>query len=691
MNFLTVLKFKKKSYIGTTKTLKIIFIMKIKILPLMGFLMLVQSALNAQIAYNQKIDSLINQVFSADSISLYVQELSGEIATVIGGAPYTIQSRHANQPGNLKAAQYILEKFKSFGLPARYMNYSSTGKNVIAIKTGNKYPQKQYIVCGHYDAMPSGTTNYGADDNASGTVGVIEAARVLANFPTEYSILFIAFDEEELGLIGSYAYADSAAINNQQIQGVINLDMIAWDSNNDNKLSVVTNNASVPLADDFINACNVYVPQLDPIKEIDLTANSDHAPFWPKGYQAFLSIEYLDDFNTHYHTLQDRFSTLNLPYFQKMTKAAIATLTALSTESKISIQHTPLASGMFTSVRQAKFLVNCPKTIATGTNAPKLYYRVNAGTYQTINSANINNDTLVFDIPAHGAGTKIDYYFAVQDSAATIMATLPAGGSGFNVPGNIPPANPYLYIIADILSNDLCQSPNLFIPDKVIVKDSILYTDTSVVNTIKVKVNITHPYVSDLQASLISPIGTEVVLFDGVGGNGDNFVNTIFDDNASTAITNGTAPFTGTFRPNGQLANFIGTPTEGQWKIKLYDKYNTDQGTLTNWCIMMTYPNPNAGVNIHNIEVVDFSVYPNPVSNTATIKFYTTTKTDVNVELLDIAGRKINETGSQVFFTGQHQMLWDLSNTEQGVYVARITYKQGNTTHAENIKLIIKH
>ncbi|HRE11119.1 MAG TPA: M28 family peptidase, partial [Ignavibacteria bacterium] len=110
------------------------------------------------------------------------------------------------------------------------------GQNVLATKIGSKYPNQYYIICGHYDNMPSGSLAPGADDNASGTCAVMEAARLLAPFTFDYTLIFVAFDEEEQGLIGSHAYADSSYNRGDSIKGVLNFDMIAWDSNNDYKL-----------------------------------------------------------------------------------------------------------------------------------------------------------------------------------------------------------------------------------------------------------------------------------------------------------------------------------------------------------------------------------------------------------------------------------------------------------------------
>lgn len=79
----------------------------------------------------------------------------------------------------------------------------------------------------------------------------------------------------------------------------------------------------------------------------------------------------------------------------------------------------------------------------------------------------------------------------------------------------------------------------------------------SVVDTnygvLSVCININHPYVSDLEVALISPDGTQVMLTYANGGDGDNYTNTCFNDRADQSIAQGSAPFTGTFRPNEVL------------------------------------------------------------------------------------------------------------------------------------------
>ncbi len=106
---------------------------------------------------------------------------------------------------------------------------------------------------------------------------------------------------------------------------------------------------------------------------------------------------------------------------------------------------------------------------------------------------------------------------------------------------------------------------------------------------VNVTVNISHSYNDDLAVFLVAPDGTRVELFSGVGGGSDNFTNTVLDDQAGTAITSGSAPFTGTFSPEGSLATLNGKAPNGTWKLEITDNYlSADGGTLNSWSLAIT-------------------------------------------------------------------------------------------------------
>jgi Zn-dependent M28 family amino/carboxypeptidase len=101
----------------------------------------------------------------------------------------------------------------------------------MAIKKGSKYPNRYIIMSGDIDSRISDPLNGtddspGANDNASGMAGVIEAARVLSKYEFESSIIFVGLSGEEQGLFGGKIMAQQAKKNEWDIIGILNNDMI---------------------------------------------------------------------------------------------------------------------------------------------------------------------------------------------------------------------------------------------------------------------------------------------------------------------------------------------------------------------------------------------------------------------------------------------------------------------------------
>ena len=101
---------------------------------------------------------------------------------------------------------------------------------------------------------------------------------------------------------------------------------------------------------------------------------------------------------------------------------------------------------------------------------------------------------------------------------------------------------------------------------------------------VSVRLNLTHTYDGDLIVSLRSPSGNQINLSNRRGGSGDNFTNTIFSMSASTPIANGTAPFTGSYIPDGSFNSLTGN-VNGTWQLKVADVAATDTGRIRNWTL----------------------------------------------------------------------------------------------------------
>lgn len=112
------------------------------------------------------------------------------------------------------------------------------------------------------------------------------------------------------------------------------------------------------------------------------------------------------------------------------------------------------------------------------------------------------------------------------------------------------------------------------------------------ITDLDVTLDITHTYDADLRVTLIAPGGQRVELFNTVGSRSDNFTGTILDDEAATAITAGSAPFTGRYRPTGSLAALDGSVANGTWTLEVTDEFEFDTGTLNSWSITVATAEP---------------------------------------------------------------------------------------------------
>ena len=353
--------------------------MKKLVLTLVFSFLTLQGTLQSQTPIVQEI---INQA-NLDSLIFFVEELSGEVQTNINGAPYTIVSRHKNQPGNDIAADYIQQKLESYGLTVYNQSFSSSGRNVYGVQTGADFPNQKYIICAHYDDMPSGTTAPGADDNASGTAAVLEAARIISQYISEYTIIYALWDEEEQGLVGSNYYASLAAAAGDSILGVVNLDMIAWDSNSDNIADLHTRSVgtSLYLKDKMVEVNTLYNLGLNIHIKNPGSTYSDHASFWFNNFGAILLIEDGSDFNAFYHTTNDLVAHFNQPYFLKMSMASFGTLATLANVYQI----VPVELASFSaSVIQNRILLEWATASELNNNGFEIERSVDNNTFITI-------------------------------------------------------------------------------------------------------------------------------------------------------------------------------------------------------------------------------------------------------------------------------------------------------------------
>jgi len=118
---------------------------------------------------------------------------------------------------------------------------------------------------------------------------------------------------------------------------------------------------------------------------------------------------------------------------------------------------------------------------------------------------------------------------------------------------------------------DCCGNPLL---------QTIEVTDVGTLDDLNVTVNLNHTWDGDLDISIISPAGTEVFLATNLGSSGDDYIDTVFDDEAAASITTGSPPFTGSFQPEELLSDLDGESILGTWTLRILDEAGADTGTL---------------------------------------------------------------------------------------------------------------
>jgi Zn-dependent M28 family amino/carboxypeptidase len=254
-----------------------------------------------------------------------------------------------------RAAEYITGEFRSFGYEVGFQEYKIRNRifrNIIVTKTGSKRPGEVVILGAHYDSM----RNPGADDNASAIAGLLETARAFSGKTNGRTIKFIAFTNEEPPLfkgksMGSSIYAKAARKNEDDIKGVLILEMIGYFSDKPrsqrhpiglnffypkvgNFIGVVGNAKSKRLisytVSSFKAATSLPVERVVAPNIIIGIGMSDDWSFWKEGYPAVMITDTAYFRNPNYHKKSDTYDTLDYEKMAEVTKGVTAALKAIT-------------------------------------------------------------------------------------------------------------------------------------------------------------------------------------------------------------------------------------------------------------------------------------------------------------------------------------------------------------------------
>ncbi|MBK5214059.1 MAG: M28 family peptidase [Flavobacteriaceae bacterium] len=205
----------------------------------------------------------------------------------------TLVAFGVKEPGSSEieaAKNWIIARYQALGyttIETQPFNvYGQTTSNIIITKTGSVYPNTFLIIDGHYDTL----NGPGANDNGSGTVLILELARLLKDVDTDYSIKFIHFSGEEEGLVGSEYYVNHTVIpENLDIKLVLNIDEVGGVASMNNNTIVCERDESSPSSNNAASAqatqemANCFGLYSNLQTEISYAYASDYMPFENNG------------------------------------------------------------------------------------------------------------------------------------------------------------------------------------------------------------------------------------------------------------------------------------------------------------------------------------------------------------------------------------------------------------------------
>jgi hypothetical protein len=373
------------------------------------------SGAEALLATDPRITPLVAQVSQANLLAT-VTQLSSHF------------TRRADSTQVLQAKDWLVAQLSAIpGLTVTTQTFDGElGPNVIAEKTGAVHPERVVVLGAHYDSINlSGSTFTapGADDNASGSAGLLEAARVLAQGDYEHTLRLAWFCAEEFGLLGADAMAEALQDGNVPVVAMLNMDMIAHrDAGDAFDLDFATNNTDAALTQFCRDVTAAYVPTLPTVTGVLSAGSSDHAAFAAHGFPAAFYFEDLTQFSSVIHTSADALpsSPNDFVLARQITQSFVAAAATLASPVDLALAHAPLADTGNAGGPYA-LAVDAASLTAAGVASVEVRWRVNGGPEQAAPLlASAVPGTWVGALPglaAQGGQGEVSYWLLATDGA----------------------------------------------------------------------------------------------------------------------------------------------------------------------------------------------------------------------------------------------------------------------------------
>jgi len=286
---------------------------------------------NDSLSENERLTTRFNEEINADSLRSYVTWLQDI------GTRFALADNHRDVALRIKQRYSDLGfsdcRLDSFTISRSYKGilYQQWQYNVIAAIRGSENPDSICIIGAHYDDI-TGDDPFlvapGANDNAGGVAAALEIARVMKkyNYSPANTIEFIAFGAEELGLYGSFDYAEKARLNDLKIKLMLNNDMIAYQQSPDPaswSVNILDYETSRDLRKKAEWAAGKF-SNLSFYNDNTYNRQSDSYPFFVNGYKAIFFFS--GDVDPYYHTPDDTADKYNFEYSREIVKICCALL-----------------------------------------------------------------------------------------------------------------------------------------------------------------------------------------------------------------------------------------------------------------------------------------------------------------------------------------------------------------------------
>jgi hypothetical protein len=406
-----------------------------------------------------------------------------------------------------------------------------------------------------------------------------------------------------------------------------------------------------------------------------------------------------------------------------MIKGAVSSLVAFSNDYKMQFTHTPIPTTPSTAPRTATVVIKANQKIAKLTNGPRLYYKINSGSFNFVNATYNNLDTFKFIIPGQSYGTTVSYYIAAQDSLANFVCTYPAGGKGINPPGTIAPSTLFSYQV--IYLNYVCigngTTPSnypfstywedgrtniLLLASEIIAAGwsnsggnitkigfDVITADPLIMNGFNVRMqNVSATSISGFTSSGWSTCLSGSYTVPGTGIQYINLTTPFFWDGVSNLLievcyNNSNYTTYSTVNASAASGKMVGYYTDlptGDGCTAVWTA--TALAYRVNTCLMFTGPlsvGNNTGVpNEYKLS----QNYPNPFNPVTKIEFAVPKSGFVSLKVFDILGREVADLVKENKSPGYYSVDFNATDLTSGVYFYKLV--SGSFTEVKKLTVI---